>query len=255
MTRTSSRVIRLCAVLLGAGVVAVPFVPVRAVVTQEMPLTVGSGKARTEEREIGSVRRVSVSGAAKIIVTEGDTEKLTVEADDNLLPLLRSDVRNGTLYLGVKEPYRVQTKKEIRYRLQIRRGAVERIELSGAVEGEVTSWNADRGLLELSGSSRVRVSRLYSRTLLARVSGAAKVKIEDGTVGEQKTEISGAAEYDASRLATRHTRVEASGATRVYVRAEERLDIAASGATHIEYEGKPEVRQELSGACTVRRRD
>lgn len=255
MIRQRSRLRIVSGLLFALGLIATPLIATRPTAAQEMPLTVGSGKSKSENREVRGIHQIRVSGAGKLVVTEGDSESLTIEADDNLLPLLRSDVRGGVLYLGVKEPYRIETKKEIRYRLQVRRGSVERINLSGAIDGEVGSWNSDRMALGISGSARVKVGQLYARSLVTEISGAAKVKIEKGTVGQQRAEISGASIYDAEGLATRETHIQASGASKILVRAEERLRVAASGASVIEYAGKPEVQQQLSGACTVRRKD
>ena len=45
------------------------------------------------------------------------TDSLTITADDNLLPLLNSEVRDGELKLGVKNLTNIQETKKIRYKL------------------------------------------------------------------------------------------------------------------------------------------
>src|SRR5262245_22473488 len=62
----------------------------------------GSRNIKTEARTVNGVDRVEVSGNAKLLIEQGETESLTITADDNLLQYLTSDVEGSKLILGVK---------------------------------------------------------------------------------------------------------------------------------------------------------
>ncbi len=61
---------------------------------------VGSGTVVTASRSVSDFHGVSVSGVGQLVLENAGTESLTITADDNILPLLESEVRNGVLMLG-----------------------------------------------------------------------------------------------------------------------------------------------------------
>ena len=84
------------------------------------PQVVGSGVVATEDREVAAFHALAVSGAADVIITPGDAPALTIEAEDNLLPLIRSDVEDGKLVLGFKPNTSVRTTRPVVFRLTAR---------------------------------------------------------------------------------------------------------------------------------------
>lgn len=60
----------------------------------------GSGNAITESRDAAGFNEIALSGIGSGIVTQGDAEALTIEAEDNLLPPIGSEVREGLQHAG-----------------------------------------------------------------------------------------------------------------------------------------------------------
>ena len=65
----------------------------------------GSGDLITETREVSDFNGINLSGSGEVIVTQGDTESLTVETDDNVMEHVKSEVRGATLHLGFEEGF------------------------------------------------------------------------------------------------------------------------------------------------------
>lgn len=57
----------------------------------------GSGNVITEERTIADFDSISVSAGINLFIEQGDDEALTIEAEDNIVPRISTDVRNGRL--------------------------------------------------------------------------------------------------------------------------------------------------------------
>ncbi len=55
----------------------------------------GSGKMQTEKRSVGSFEKLSVDGVFTVRVMPGQDGPVVVTADDNLLKLVTTDVKNG----------------------------------------------------------------------------------------------------------------------------------------------------------------
>jgi len=62
----------------------------------------GSGDVIEETREISDFDRVSLDGIGEIILTQGDTTSLVVEAEDNLMQYIRTSVRGDELTIDIK---------------------------------------------------------------------------------------------------------------------------------------------------------
>ena len=60
-----------------------------------------SGKTATETRAASGFDRVELNGYGEVILVQGDTESVEVEADENYLPYIETKVSGGTLHLGI----------------------------------------------------------------------------------------------------------------------------------------------------------
>jgi len=83
-------------------------------------LTQGSGHVRSESRTVQGFDQVVLTGSGELTITQGGAESLTIEAEDNILPLLRSDVSGGRLTLGGKDNAGFSATQPIRYKLAVK---------------------------------------------------------------------------------------------------------------------------------------
>jgi hypothetical protein len=63
--------------------------------------TLGSRNLVSEPRNVTGYDRVEVSGGGSLDILQDGTESLTVETDDNIMLFVTSEVRGGTLFLGL----------------------------------------------------------------------------------------------------------------------------------------------------------
>lgn len=68
----------------------------------EGPYTEGSGKVATESRSVNAFHAVSASQGVIVFLKSGSAASVAVTADDNLLPHVTTELRNGTLVVGVE---------------------------------------------------------------------------------------------------------------------------------------------------------
>src|SRR5436190_17544197 len=65
----------------------------------------GSGNRKTEKRELKSFNSIDTSGAYEINITCQKPASFEIEADDNILPLIKTEVRDGTLFVSNTQEY------------------------------------------------------------------------------------------------------------------------------------------------------
>ncbi len=190
----------------------------------------GSGNIRPEKRQLVDFRGVDVGGAFIVEITAQKDFAVEVDADDNLLSLIRTEVDDGVL--------KIQTSGR----------------LSPSTPILVRISAPDVSNLEVAGAAHVTLDDLNNPALTVDSSGAAKVKLK-GKTAQLNVEASGAAKIDADGLMTDNATIDASGASRVDVNVIGVLRTDASGASKIVYSGDPAgVEKQTSGASSVIRK-
>lgn len=79
----------------------------------------GSGNVVTQSREVSGFEAVSFSGVGRLILEQTGTESLTITADDNILPLIVSDVVGRRLVLRFESVTNFTNIQEIVFRLSV----------------------------------------------------------------------------------------------------------------------------------------
>jgi hypothetical protein len=191
----------------------------------------GSGNVTTETREVGAFNAIDVSGVGEVVITQGDADGLTVTTDDNLQAIVLGEVRDDTLYLGIKANQGFSDATRVTFTVTVK---------------NLTA-------LTLSGAGTVSASNLSGEQLTVNHAGAGPVTLA-GTVTEQRVTLSGAGSYDGAALVSERATVDLSGLGSVVINASERLDATISGAGSIAYIGSPELHEQVSGLGSIQRR-
>lgn len=187
----------------------------------------GSGVVKTEKRDVGAFASVDVSGAYEVEIVCQKQPGLEIEGDDNILPLVKTYVKDGTLYVTSERGYNVR--KPIRVK--------------------ITTDNLEG--LSSSGASKVTLDEVKNERLRIESSGASMID----AAGETKSleiESSGVSKVDVQDLRAARVKVSLSGAGHANVYASEEVNADVSGAATITYYGEPKVvNKSVSGSGSI----
>ena len=220
-------------------------------ITLPVGMARGSGKVVSEEREIGHVTEVDLQSFGSVHIELGERESLRIEAEDNLLRYIETEVSGSRLEIKHRRGTRLLNKMPIDYFLTVRE--LDEVSVSGAGNVDVAGVSTDRFRVKLSGAGNVQVEALEADSLQVTISGAGGLAIQEGEVQAQEVVISGAGDYNARGMDSRECVVRLSGMGSATVFARERLDVTISGAGSVRYVGDPEVEQQVSGVGRVQR--
>ena len=212
---------------------------------------VGSGNVVSERRDVGDFNEVVLSGVGHVNITQTGSESLTIEAEDNIMPLLTSEVLGNSLRLGTEPGAHFSPKRPIRYTLTVK--DLSAIRISGAGNAEMAALGAPSLRLELSGAGNMTVTGLAAESLEVSLSGAGNATCA-GEVRSQDVRISGAGSYHGDDLASNTARAVISGTGSAHLRVSEQLDARVSGVGSIVYSGNPVVSKSVSGVGRVSQR-
>jgi hypothetical protein len=190
---------------------------------------VDAGPTTTQKRDVGSFTRLKAEDQVDVNVRVGEARRLTVRAGEKVIDDVRTEVRDGTLYVGYDGP----GIREGRLLVEVSAPAVEALSITGAAD--------------------VRVDGLDADAFDVRVTGAGDLAAA-GRVQRLTLDISGAGDADLAELAADDARVELSGAGDAEVSASEVLDAEVSGAGDLAYFGEPRLRQALTGDGEIEHR-
>ncbi|TFW33780.1 head GIN domain-containing protein [Massilia horti] len=228
----------------------------------------GNGVAARDVRAVGSLQGLEVRGNMVVDVRVGPAPSLTVEADSNLLPLIRTETVGDTLRVSSERPLRSRTPIRITYTVprlaDLQSSGSGRVMVAGLNGGALTVRSSGSGVTSLGG----RVARLD-----ARVSGSGGVDalgLESGsislhgsgsghmTVGRANgdyadIELTGSGRARASgAVRTLMVRVSGSGSVDLAGLSSQQADLAASGSGGITANVTQSLVAQTSGSGGVR---
>jgi len=213
------------------------------------PAISGNGVLVTESRSASDFHAVSIGGSGRALITQGDTESLTIQADENLLPYIQSEVRNGELRIWTKRGNLRFSQAPV-YTLEVRE--LDRLQLSGSLHAEIDALKTDRLKGGVSGSGTITFGSLEAQSVTVGISGSGTISIAEGTTESLGLSVSGSGNLRAAEFRAESVEVTISGSGDARVWATESLDARVSGSGDIRYMGTPQVSSSISGSGKVR---
>ena len=207
----------------------------------------GSGNVVDEDRNVSSFDSIRVDYPAAVRISQGGTESLEIEAEDNLLPGLRSEVKNGELriYYKSQDGEHVNPTKTPVITIVVK--DLNSIHFSSAGELTVDGLEAEDLNVSLDGAGSIELNDIAVSDLDVNLSGAGSTTAS-GTADHLNLTISGFGDFDGKDLQGNTANVTISGAGGATVWAEEDLDATISGAGSVSYYGSPaNVRKQING--------
>jgi hypothetical protein len=190
----------------------------------------GSGKLLKEKRNLGSFNSISTEGAFDIEVVCQKPQEVEVGGDDNILPLVSTEVSNNVLHVRNLRNY--STSEPLTLRISVL--DLIAINSSGAGTIEVSGLNNDRFEIDVNGAPTIKAS---------------------GETKALKIDANGAGNIDTHKLRAARVDVDSKGVSAVEVYAREQLDVTVSGPSHVTYRGNPVVNKTVQGPGSVEKRE
>src|SRR5215813_1694313 len=191
----------------------------------------GSGLRKSEKRDLGSFTAIHTEGAFSVEATTQKPASFEIEADDNILPLIKSEVRDGVLFLKAEKNY------------NSRQGVLVRITAPDLTKVEAT------------GASKFRILGIKNDQFEVSSTGASTI-VASGDTKNLEIHSTGAGLVDTHSLHAAKASVSSTGAAKVDVWASDELDANVTGVGQVTYSGDPKVvNKHTAGAASVTKRE
>ncbi|MBL0053792.1 MAG: DUF2807 domain-containing protein [Bacteroidetes bacterium] len=209
----------------------------------------GSGKMAQENRTVPAFSGIDVCCGIEVIVKSG-CQSVSVNAEDNVLPLVETEVKDNVLHIGYKNKVSLKTHKKVT--VYVSAASIEKLYAS-------------------SGSKLVCDEVIKGNKLIAKVSSGADMKIAigvddfnceassgsnmqvSGKANSLWAEASSSGDIDAKNCPVSTATTEASSGSNITVNVSENLIAKASSGGDILYKGAvTKMNKKLSSGGSVK---
>lgn len=211
----------------------------------------GSGNVQRQARDVAHFNGLAMSLPGNVEIRSGSgREGLTVEADDNLLPLIETVVEDGTLQIRAKHHANLRTRN---LKIVVQARDIDRLSLAGSGNIDADVVRGGRVRLDLGGAGAINVRRVEGESVNVNLGGSGNLKVGDGTARSVAVSIGGSGNVDLAHVRAENASVTVAGSgdATLWVRGSLSLTVAGSG--DVNYYGDPQVSKSVVGSGNVRR--
>ncbi len=211
----------------------------------------GNGKVMKEDRDTDAFSAIEIDGVFHVYLTQGNTESVRLEADENLLDLIETINEGDKLIVRVKDG--VEFKKAKKTDVYITLRNINDLDIGGVVQLESTTpITAKQLTLEIGGVCNVEMDVACDYfEVQADMVGSLKLR---GSAKEAVIENNGVGSLKAFDLQVDKLTLENSGVGSAEVNAQQEISIDASGIGSVRYKGDPTVKSmSSSGLGSVKK--
>ena len=210
----------------------------------------GSGTIKTQTRALGHFSGISLGMAGQVEVRLGNVESVSIEADDNVIPLIETVVEDGNLEIRLARSNTSFDAHGLKIVVQARE--IDRLALGGAGTIEAATLRAPRLKFSIGGSGSINVKDVQSESVQASIGGSGNLKLA-GATRALTVSIGGSGDVRAGQLKAKEAKVSIGGSGRATVWVSEALKVAIGGSGDVNYYGDPKVSSAVVGSGGAKR--
>ncbi len=195
----------------------------------------GSGTILKEKRNVEPFDRVTVAVSGNVFYVQGDTYKISIETDDNLLQYITTEIRGNELIIDSDKsicPHKLNvfiTSKEL-----------SKVEIEGSADFFAQTPIETEDLeVSINGSGDIRIDSIFSKnSVQLEINGSGEIRV-GGSCNRFTSETNGSGDIFASKLTSKIAQLEINGSGNVYITVQDELFVDINGSGDIYYNGNP----------------
>jgi len=208
----------------------------------------GNGNVTEEIRDLDGFTGLHISSGIDVYMSQDSRYSVKVVADENLMDIIKTEIKGGILEVGVEKPgiRRAKSKK-----VTVSLPELDRLKISSAGDciGE-TPFNCKDLDINISSAGDLMLE-VYADRIKLNISSSGDAKLS-GEVNDFDASLSSAGDLEAYDLIAKKAKVSVSSAGNARVYATEELNMSTSSAGNIYYRGDAKVvRSSTSSAGNI----
>ena len=207
---------------------------------------------KKETRNVGDFDEIGLAIPANLYLTQGSKNEVVIEADEDLLAKIETEVRGTSLNIKFEKWYNYKGIGKINIYVTVK--DIKKLVVSGS--GDIISKSAikaEKLAFIISGNGSVLIDDLTTSDVYAKISGSGDVRIEGKTkANELDVTISGSGNFESVNLEFKEADLTISGSGSIQTFVSEELDARISGSGKIYYKGNPLIDANIAGSGRIK---
>jgi len=205
---------------------------VNAASAQKWGYVKGEGPVVKQELNLDDFHSIGLSISGVVYLSQGNTQKVVVEAQQNIIDLLKKEVKNGNWNIGFQK--------------------------NGGNYEKVKVWITVPTLkaLSLAGSGDIITKTAFNDldNLKMDIAGSGTIEVK-GSANSASVDIAGSGDVKAADLEAKSVEVSIAGSGDCYIHAVDMLKVSVAGSGDVHYKGRPRVKTSIAGSGEVETMD
>lgn len=199
----------------------------------------GNGNVTTEKRTTTAYDKIQIAGFFDIQLISGKEGNLTIQGEENILPLIKTEVENGVLKISTEKNKNISTQKKLLITIPFESLNAVSLAGSGKVMSNATI-KSTRFSSQLTGSGDINLT-VEASAIEVKLSGSGNIKLT-GKTNDLKVTLAGSGYVSTDTLKAENveTTVAGSGDAKVY--CSNALIARVTGSGDIYYKGNPKTK-------------
>ena len=213
------------------------------------PPVKGSGVTKEETRDLPAFDEVEVNSTFEAKVVIGPVPSVTLNVEENLLPLVKTEVKDGRLFVSFEGGRNVRPTKPTKVDIVV--PSLDFLGANGASKVIASVGECKSLAVESGGASSIEVDGLASDSVGVKANGSSRVILKGRGV-RLAVDASGASSVVADDASFESANANLSGASRGKLKVTGSIEGDVSGASSLTVRGNPSTRNVgTSGASSV----
>ncbi|MBC7904620.1 MAG: DUF2807 domain-containing protein [Gemmatimonadaceae bacterium] len=223
------------------------------VVMQHNERVKGNGNLAKTTRSINGFTGIDNRGSIDVVISQGDF-KIEVEAEENLMEYIETEVRNGVLEVSFQDNINISTHQDVV--VYVTAPTLNSVTTNGSgdikTEGKIKS--SEPVTVYVSGSGNINVD-LNAPSVKTEIHGSGNITIA-GETKDLESDVHGSGDIRAYELKAENVKSGVHGSGNTDVFASVSIDASISGSGNVKYKGSPKtVNSKKNGSGEVRNVD
>ena len=199
----------------------------------------GSGYILTQQRKTSFFHSIEVSQNISVYIVPGEFQPITVEADNNLFPYIKTIVRNQILKIYIPDTVNIAKFNDMNILISMPTIQVLQAYQNSLIDASPQEWNVKNIQLKASSGSRIKLAAHTSHIEInAKTSAIIELK---GKAACLQAQLKSAARLYARDFEIEKAILELATRARAEIKVNEELEYNLYGNAMLIYRGNPTV--------------
>lgn len=217
---------------------------------QSPQIVKGSGYVLTQQRETDYFNSIEVSQHISVAIVQGEFQPITVEADDNLFPYIKTVVRNSVLKIYISDTVNIVKYADLNVLISMPTIRSLYASNNSHIDATPQLWKINDIQIKASENSQIKLHLEAENTI---VNGRTSAFIElKGKTRNLKAQLKTAAYLEARNLQTNEANLEMAIGAKAEINVIRTLAYNLSGNARLIFRGTPTIeKSQLSSGSKI----